>query len=88
VKLERDGGKILWEHVLDTAKRLSINHFIIHSDPFAEEFYKKMGAEHIGETASTVFFGWVLAIIRSKMRILMEEEAKQCLFYQLMKLFI
>ncbi|WP_339167385.1 GNAT family N-acetyltransferase [Brevibacillus sp. FSL L8-0520] len=48
-------GKALWNHLMDTARSLSIDHFLIHSDPYAEGFYEKMGAVRIGDIPSTVF---------------------------------
>lgn len=48
-------GKYIWHHLIETAKRLGIEKFLIHSDPYAEGFYKKMGAIRIGEVQSTVF---------------------------------
>lgn len=48
-------GKLLWSHLLQQAKQLHIEDFTIDSDPYAEAFYLKMGAERIGEIQSTVF---------------------------------
>src|SRR2546421_8444919 len=45
-------GKQLWEHCLDTAKAEGYEKFLIESDPFAEDFYIKMGATRIGEITS------------------------------------
>ena len=41
-------GKILWDHVIDTARHLEKNEFILWSDPGADGFYKKMGCIKIG----------------------------------------
>lgn len=48
-------GRLLWNSILEKAKELGISEFTIDSDPYAEGFYKKMGAIRIGEIASTVF---------------------------------
>ena len=45
-------GKQLWEHALQTARENQYEKFLIESDPFAEEFYIKMGAKRIGEVVS------------------------------------
>ncbi|GGE60964.1 GNAT family N-acetyltransferase [Priestia taiwanensis] len=48
-------GRKLWSHALQQAKQLQLNEFTIDSDPYAEEFYLKMGAKRVGEIQSTVF---------------------------------
>lgn len=48
-------GKRLWNHLLHTARKINISTFDLHSDPYAEEFYLRMGAKRIGEIQSTVF---------------------------------
>jgi len=45
-------GKQLWQHALQTASDEQYGKFLIESDPFAEEFYIKMGAKRIGEIVS------------------------------------
>ncbi|QDQ02850.1 GNAT family N-acetyltransferase [Lysinibacillus fusiformis] len=59
-------GKIIWEHLLNKAKELELNEFTIDSDPNAEGFYLKMGAENIGSTPSTVFPDRSLPLMKVK----------------------
>ncbi|MEJ8546313.1 GNAT family N-acetyltransferase [Brevibacillus borstelensis] len=60
----RQVGKSLWNHLLDTARELKIDHFLIHSDPYAEGFYAKMGAIRIGGIPSTVIPGRQLPLMK------------------------
>jgi N-acetylglutamate synthase-like GNAT family acetyltransferase len=48
-------GRVLWLDLLQQVKCLNIEEFILDSDPNAEVFYAKMGAQRIGEVQSTVF---------------------------------
>lgn len=48
-------GKLLWLDLLGKAKELNIKEFTLDSEPNAEGFYLKMGANKIRYTASTVF---------------------------------
>jgi GNAT superfamily N-acetyltransferase len=45
-------GKRLWQHVIDAARSIGAARMRIESDPFAEAFYRAMGAQRIGETPS------------------------------------
>lgn len=45
-------GRILWEYCVDTAKQCNISSFTLWSDPFAENFYLKMGCIKIGTRQS------------------------------------
>jgi len=47
-------GKKLWEHAIRTASELGFQRLTIQSDPYAESFYLKMGAERIGAKPSAV----------------------------------
>lgn len=47
-------GKQLWQHAVLTAQSLGFKQLLIESDPYAEKFYQKMGAQRIGEVASSV----------------------------------
>ena len=47
-------GKRLWHHAVDFARRTAHGHFMIESDPNAEEFYLHMGARRVGEIISDV----------------------------------
>lgn len=45
-------GKYFWEDLIATGKQLGFSHFTIDSEPYAEQFYLKMGAIKVGETPS------------------------------------
>src|SRR5258708_16475289 len=45
-------GKRLWHHAVDFARRTAHGHFMIESDPNAEEFYIHLGARRVGEIVS------------------------------------
>lgn len=57
-------GKIMWNNMIQKAGDLGIINFTIDSDPNAKGFYEKMGAKQIGETASTVFEGRCLPLMK------------------------
>lgn len=46
-------GRRLFEHAVQTARDLGANSMLIHSDPYAEDFYLKMGATTIGDIESS-----------------------------------
>lgn len=50
-------GKLLWSHVIGTAKSLDIKEFEIVTSPEAIGFYTKLGAIKIGEVESLVKVG-------------------------------
>lgn len=60
-------GKALWTHMINTAQRHQLVRVIIHSDPHAEEFYRKMGAHRCGEVASSVFPGRFLPLLEVRL---------------------
>jgi len=41
-------GRRPWHHAVDTARALGFDQFTLDADPFAENFYRKMGAVRIG----------------------------------------
>lgn len=45
-------GRRLWRHAVDSARALGFQRFTIDADPFAENFYRKMGAVRIGDVPS------------------------------------
>lgn len=45
----RGVGQALFEHAADTARAAGALHLSIESDPFAEGFYLRMGAQRVGE---------------------------------------
>lgn len=50
-------GKLLWKHVIETARSLNIKAFEIITSPEAIGFYTKLGALKIGEVESLVKVG-------------------------------
>jgi GNAT superfamily N-acetyltransferase len=59
----RGYGRLLFEHLVATAKEMGVERFTIDADPFAEDFYKKMGAVRIGEVKSTAIPGRYLPLM-------------------------
>ncbi|GLY64110.1 GNAT family N-acetyltransferase [Amycolatopsis taiwanensis] len=53
-------GRRLWQHAVDTARALDFERFTLDADPFAETFYRKMGAVRIGVTPSDSIPGRLL----------------------------
>ncbi len=45
-------GRLLWDHALVTARERGYDHFLIESDPNAEAFYLRLGAQRIGDIIS------------------------------------
>ncbi len=60
----RGVGKRLWEHAVAQAAALGCKELTIQSDPFAEGFYRAMGAERIGELESGSVPGRRLPLLR------------------------
>lgn len=52
--MNRGYGKRLWQHLVETAAKLSPKRISIESDPYAESFYKRMGAKAVGFVSSSV----------------------------------
>jgi predicted N-acetyltransferase YhbS len=44
-------GRILWDHAVKTARSLGATAIKFQADPNAEPFYRRMGAETVGEDA-------------------------------------
>jgi N-acetylglutamate synthase-like GNAT family acetyltransferase len=57
-------GKLLWRHAVDTARRMGFQEVVLSSDPYAEDFYKAMGARRVGEIASPVSEDRKLPLLR------------------------
>lgn len=57
-------GKRLWEHAVARATALGCTEVTIQSDPFAEGFYRAMGAERVGELESGSVPGRMLPLLR------------------------
>lgn len=47
-------GKELFNHAVGTARRFGVKTIEIESDPYAEGFYKHMGARRVGEVRSEI----------------------------------
>lgn len=60
-------GRRLWDHAVATATELGFSELIIYSDPYAEGFYKAMGAVRTGDSESTVTPGRLLPLLRFKL---------------------
>ncbi len=56
-------GRTLFLEAVDNAKKLGWSSFTIASDPYAEPFYKKMGAKRIGERESKIKKGFFLPLL-------------------------
>lgn len=56
-------GRLLWEDAVKRARGLGFKRLLIRSDPHAEGFYRKLGAERIGEVPSAVSAGRVLPLL-------------------------
>jgi GNAT superfamily N-acetyltransferase len=57
-------GRVLWQDAMATAAAAGFEHLAIEAEPNAEGFYRKMGAECIGETASGSIPGRMLPLMR------------------------
>lgn len=57
-------GRIFWQDLLSTAKQYQLSCLSIASDPYAEPFYLKMGAEKVGEISSGSILDRVLPLMR------------------------
>ncbi len=61
--INRGYGRELWKHLIETAARLGRQRILIESDPYAEEFYKAMGARCVGVAPSSVLAGRFLPLL-------------------------
>lgn len=68
----RGVGARLWRHAVAEAQQRGVHTIEIQSDPFAEPFYRAMGAQRIGESESTVLAGRMLP----QMRYVLSEAAE------------
>ncbi len=60
----RGVGKRLWQHAVAQAAALGCTEMTIQSDPFAEGFYRAMGAERVGERESGSVPGRMLPLLQ------------------------
>jgi GNAT superfamily N-acetyltransferase len=59
-------GKHLFEHSVELAKSLGVSSMMIHSDPYAEKFYTKMGAMKLKDIASRSVEGREIPLLEYK----------------------
>jgi GNAT superfamily N-acetyltransferase len=57
-------GRMMWQDAMAAAAAAGFEHLEIDSEPNAEGFYRKMGAERIGETPSGSVPGRMLPLMR------------------------
>ena len=57
-------GHRLWQHTIGVARALGVRRVRIESDPFAEPFYLRQGAERVGEAPSGAIPGRVIPLLR------------------------
>lgn len=60
-------GKRLCLHALERASALEADELLVESDPYAEEFYRRLGAERIGTSPSAAVKGRLLPLLRFRM---------------------
>ena len=60
-------GRRLWEHAVGTARALGYADIVIESDPYAEGFYRSMGARLEGRSPSRFIPGRVLPVLRYRL---------------------
>ena len=56
-------GRALWHDAVDRAAGLGYSRLLVQSDPSAEGFYLKLGAERIGDVPSQVLPGRTLPLL-------------------------
>jgi GNAT superfamily N-acetyltransferase len=56
-------GRLLWDDAIRRATGLGYPKLLIQSDPYAEGFYLKLGAERIGEVPSAAVPGRMLPLL-------------------------
>lgn len=61
-------GRALWTEAVRRAESLGYERMLIQSDPHAEGFYLKLGAERIGEVPSQVQAGRMLPLLLLSLR--------------------
>lgn len=67
-KIGRGVGRTLWTEAVRRAESLGYERMLIQSDPNAEGFYLKLGAERIGEVPSQVQAGRMLPLLLFALR--------------------
>jgi GNAT superfamily N-acetyltransferase len=63
-------GRLLWNHMVDTAREHGVRELTIDSDPNAEGFYQRMGAVTIGahDWSPPMMPGWHVKIMKYQIR--------------------
>ncbi|HUQ31222.1 MAG TPA: GNAT family N-acetyltransferase [Pyrinomonadaceae bacterium] len=61
--MNRGYGKRLWTHAVEVAGLLGFQKILIESDPYAEAFYRAMGARLIGSVESSLQAGRILPLL-------------------------
>ena len=61
-------GRAMWSDAIRTAADLGCTRILIHSDPYAEPFYRRMGADRVGYVASASIRGRELPLMRYHIR--------------------
>jgi GNAT superfamily N-acetyltransferase len=61
-------GRRLWRHAVETARGRGHRRLIVASDPFAEPFYRAMGAAHFGVRESPVRAGRMLPLLAYELK--------------------
>lgn len=59
-------GRIMWQDAMATATAAGFEYLTIAAEPNAEGFYRKMGAERVGETPSESIPGRMLPLMQVK----------------------
>ena len=59
----RGFGKLLWRHAVATARQLGCRRLRVAADPFAEPFYRAMGARRVGEAPSEAVYRRMLPLL-------------------------
>ena len=62
--INRGYGKRLWKHAVELAAKRGFREISIESDPYAEAFYRAMGAQHVGVVSSSVQTGRTLPLLK------------------------
>ena len=57
-------GKRLFEHAVEESRKLGADNMMIHSDPYAEKFYLKMGAEKVSDIPSRSLEGREIPLLK------------------------
>lgn len=59
-------GRVMWQDAMSTAVAAGFEYLEIGAEPNAEGFYRRMGAERIGETPSGSIPGRMLPLMRAR----------------------